>query len=59
MTNGINIVVNEDDTLTIDWDENHPVWSIFNTMTKDEISEYINNLIKDYIDKYCQNEKNN
>ena len=45
MKNGINITESEDGSFILEWDENHPVWSMFNKMTKEEINEYVNSAL--------------
>jgi hypothetical protein len=43
------VTVNEDDSITIEWDENHPVTSVFNTWTEKDFLDSILNGCKDVI----------
>lgn len=46
MKNGINITENDDGSFVLEWDQNHPVWSMFNNMTKEEINDYVNDALR-------------
>jgi hypothetical protein len=43
------VTINEDDSITIEWDENHPVTSVFNTWTEKDFLDSILNGCKDVI----------
>jgi hypothetical protein len=40
---------NDDGTLAIEWDPNDPRYAIFNTMTQDEIQDYITHALDEFI----------
>lgn len=46
MKNGINITENDDGSFVLEWDQNHPIWSMFNNMTKEEINDYVNDALR-------------
>lgn len=48
MPDGISFTKNEDGSYTLDWDENHPVWSVFNTMSKEQIQQFVVKALEDY-----------
>lgn len=40
---------NEDGTFAIEWDPNDPRYAIFNTMTEDEMQEFMNKALEEFI----------
>ena len=47
----IKVTENEDGSFTIEWDKNNPQWSFLNDMTKEELSDFVNNAIERLIKK--------
>jgi len=43
---------NDDGTLAIEWDPNDPKYAIFNTMTHDELQDYITRALEEFIKQY-------
>jgi len=52
MNNGISLTENDDGSFTLEWDQYHPVWSMFNNMTSEEINSLINDAIEKGLKKY-------
>lgn len=52
MNNGISLTENDDGSFTLEWDQYHPVWSMFNSMTPEEINSFINDAIEKGLEKY-------
>jgi len=44
---------NDDGTLAIEWDPNDPKYAIFNTMTEDELQDYITKALEQFIAEYA------
>jgi len=42
---------NEDGTLAIEWDPNDPRYSHFNTMTEEELNDYLTKALEEFIKK--------
>jgi hypothetical protein len=47
---------NEDGTFCIEWDPNDPKYAIFNTMSEQELQEYINRALEEAIKEHEENE---
>jgi len=47
---------NDDGTFAIEWDPNDPKYAIFNTMTHDEMQDYITRALEEFI---AQHESHN
>jgi len=51
MNDSLKITVNDDSSITIDWDETDPKWSFLNDLTEEEFSklllEQIQNIIQE------------
>jgi len=43
---------NEDGTFAIEWDPNDPRYSLFNTMSEQEMQEFMNKAMEEFIKKY-------
>lgn len=50
MKKGIKVTVNDDNTITIDWDETDPEYSFLNDLTEKEFSDLLLNQIKKITD---------
>jgi len=48
----LKVTENEDGTLAIEWDPNDPKYAIFNTMTEDELQDYITRALEEFIKQY-------
>ena len=48
----LTVTENEDGTLAIEWDPNDPKYAIFNTMTEDELQDYITRALEEFIKQY-------
>jgi hypothetical protein len=44
---------NDDGTLAIEWDPNDPRYAIFNTMTEDEMQDYITKALEEFMAEYA------
>ena len=44
---------NDDGTLAIEWDPNDPRYAIFNTMTQDEMQDYITKALEEFMAEYA------
>lgn len=51
MKNDLKVTVNDDDSITIDWDETDPKYSFLNDLTEEELSELLFEQIKKLIDE--------
>lgn len=51
---GLRVTYNEDDSsLTLGWDpETHPEYNYLNDFSEDELSEYLNGILKEEISKF-------
>lgn len=56
MKNGIKIYENSDGSFTLEWNKEHPLWSMFNNMTQEEIQDYVNTSLKEYIGQLTEPE---
>ena len=43
---------NDDGTLAIEWDPNDPKYAIFNTMSEQEMQEYITHALEEFIKQH-------
>lgn len=57
MKNGIKIYENSDGSFTLEWDKEHPLWSMFNNMTQEQIQDYVNSSLKEYVDVLTKQEE--
>jgi hypothetical protein len=48
----MNVVFEEDESITIEWDPDHPVTSVFNTWTEQDFKDCILAKCKEIIDKH-------
>jgi hexokinase len=46
---------NDDGTLAIEWDPNDPKYAIFNSMTQDELQDYITKALEQFIAEHESN----
>ena len=44
---------NDDGTLCVEWNPNDPKYAIFNTMTEDELQDYITKALEQFIAEYA------
>ena len=49
MKNGIKIYENSDGSFTLEWDNDHPVWCFLNNMSQEQIQEYFNFCLEEYL----------
>lgn len=57
MKNGIKIYENSDGSFTLEWDKEHPLWSMFNNMTQEQIQDYVNSSLREYVDVLTEQEE--
>lgn len=50
MKDGLQVVVNDDHTIIIEWDETDPKYSFLNDLTEEEVSELLFEQIEKLID---------
>lgn len=43
---------NEDGSFAIEWDPNDPKYAFFNTMTQEEMQEFMNRALEEFIKQY-------
>lgn len=51
MNDSLKVIVNDDSSITIDWDETDPKYSFLNDLTEEEFSQLLMNQIQNLINE--------
>jgi len=52
------VTENEDGTFAVEWDPNDPRYSVFNTMTEEEMSDFFSKAVEECLKEYTEAENN-